>query len=88
MIRVPAAPSSHPALLRAAHPCPMGHWSASPTLLHGRRHRLVASWSSRPPAPSDDAAENGKEEKSAYAGGDADYQFLVVVDPAANFLGC
>lgn len=36
----------------------------------------------------DDAAKDGEEDKSAYTASDADDEVFVVVDPAANFLGC
>ena len=66
----------------------MRHWTASPSLLHGRRHRLSASWSPGLTTAADDAAEDREEEETAYAGCDADDEVFVVVDPATDFFGC
>lgn len=63
------------------------HGAATPPLLHGRRSGLVASWLSGAAAAAGDAAEDGDEQETAYAGADTDDEVLVVVDPAADFFG-
>ena len=39
-------------------------------------------------AASDDATQDGEEQETADTTSNADYEVLVVVDPAADFLGC
>ena len=48
---------------------------------------MVASGFSGAAASAGDAAEDGDEEETAYAGGDTDDEVFVVVDPTANFFG-
>ena len=88
IIRISTSPSSILSFtLCTTHPSTLWHGSATPSLLHGRRPGLVASWLSGSAAASGDAAEDGDEEESAYAGGDTDDEVFVVVDPAADFFG-
>ena len=63
------------------------HGSASPSLLHGWRSGLVTAWLAGSAAAAGDAAEDGDEKETAYAGADTDDEVLVVVDPAADFFG-
>ena len=48
---------------------------------------MVTAWLARSAAATADAAEDGDEEETAYAGADTDDEVLVVVDPAADFFG-
>lgn len=49
---------------------------------------MVTSWLSGSAAASGDAAEDGDEKETAYAGTDTDDEVFIVVDPAADFFGC
>ena len=48
---------------------------------------MVTAWLARSAAAAGDAAEDGDEKETAYAGADTDDEVLVVVDPAADFFG-
>lgn len=57
-----------------------------PWLLH-RRHWLRTPGSPRAPAALNDAAEDGEEDETTNATGNADDKILVVVNPRTNLLG-
>lgn len=84
----PPAGLSSP-LLGTTHPSTLWWWygSATPSLLHGRWSGLVTAWLAGAAAAAGDAAKDGDEEETAYAGADADDEVFVVVDPAADFFG-
>ena len=89
IVGISTSPSSIlSSLLCTTHPGTLWHGSTTPPLLHGRRPRLVTSWLSGSAAASGDAAEDGDEKETAYAGADTYDEVFVVVDPAADFFGC
>ncbi len=73
--------------LCTTHPRTLWHGCTTPPLLHGRRPGLATSWMSGSAAASGDAAEDGDEKESAYAGANTDDEVFIVGDPAADFFG-
>ena len=89
IVGISTSPSSIlSSLLCTTHPSTLWHGSTTPPLLHGWRPGLVTPWLSRSAAASGDAAEDGDEKESAYAGADTNNEVFVVVDPATDFFGC
>ena len=60
---------------------------AGPALLLHRWDWLRASWSPRTPAALNDAAKNGKEDKTTNATGNSNDKVLVVVNPRTDLFG-